>query len=202
MKKIDHNFLPEQYKSDNELPINHNYLKEQFHDSDEIIEQIRVLVDQGDFTLGKAVNDLEEEFKSITNCSFAIGVGSGTDAIFLALKALGIKEGDEIKAGTLTLKAIATPGHTAGSTCFSIGNHLFSGDTLFPNGPGKTGSPEKLAEIINSITSSLFTLNEDTNIFPGHGDDGVLKEEKGKYDVFASKEHPADLAGDVEWLKS
>lgn len=115
MKKIDHNFLPEQYKSDNELSINHNYLKEQFQDSDEIIEQIRVLVEQGDFTLGKAVNDLEEEFKAVTDCSFAIGVGSGTDAIFLALKALGIKEGDEIITTPYTFYATIGAIVTAGA---------------------------------------------------------------------------------------
>lgn len=113
-----------------------------------------------------------------------------------------LAEGSTINAGTLTLTAIETPGHTPGSTCFVIGNHLFSGDTLFPNGPGKTGSPENLTQIINSITSSLFVLDDDTNIFPGHGDDGHLEAEKSKYEVFASKEHPKDLSGDVDWLNS
>ena len=134
--------------------------------------------------------------------SASVGIG-GPDADALSNPpAMLLKEGDEITAGTLTLKAIATPGHTPGSTCFSIGGHLFSGDTLFPNGPGKSGSPEKLAQLIDSITSSLFVLDDDTNIFPGHGDSGNLKEEKDKYAVFASKDHPADLSGDVEWLKS
>ena len=142
-------------------------------------------------------------FEEVTSAIGAsVGIG-GPDAEALSTPpARLLKEGDEITAGTLTLKAVATPGHTPGATCFTIGNHLFSGDTLFPNGPGKSGSPEKLAQLIDSITSSLFVLDDDTNIFPGHGDDGNLGEEKEKYAVYASKEHPADLSGDVEWLKS
>ncbi len=113
-----------------------------------------------------------------------------------------LKEGDQITAGTITLRAIATPGHTPGSTCFATGRHLFSGDTLFPNGPGRTGTPENLRQVIESITGRLFVLGDDVSIYPGHGDDGDLKTEKGKYQVFASKEHPADLSGDVQWLES
>ena len=142
-------------------------------------------------------------FSEVTSAIGAsVGIGEADADALSTPPAMLLKEGDEITAGTLTLRAIATPGHTPGSTCFAIGNHLFSGDTLFPNGPGRTRTPENLAQIIDSITSSLFVLADDTNIFPGHGDDGNLKTEKDKYKVFASKEHPADLAGDVEWLKS
>ncbi len=113
-----------------------------------------------------------------------------------------VHDGDDITAGTLTLKAIFTPGHTPGSTCFSFGSHLFTGDTLFPGGPGRTVSAAALEQIIGSITSRLFTLDRIDNFYPGHGDDGNLATEKGKYEVFASKDHPAYLQGDVDWLKS
>lgn len=113
-----------------------------------------------------------------------------------------IYDGDEISAGAVTLTAISTPGHTPGSTSFSFGEHLFTGDTLFPNGPGRTGSPELLQQLIRSITERLFVLDHIGDFYPGHGDDGNLATEKGKYEVFASKEHPDDLQGDVEWLKS
>ena len=142
-------------------------------------------------------------FSEVTSAIGAsVGIGEADADALSTPPAMLLKDGDEITAGTLTLRAIATPGHTPGSTCFTIDGHLFSGDTLFPNGPGKTRSPENLAQIIDSITSSLFVLSDDTNIFPGHGDDGHLKTEKDKYEVFASKDHPADLAGDVEWLKN
>ena len=68
--------------------------------------------------------------------------------------------------------------------------------------PGRTGSPENLKQLIGSINQSLFVLGDNVNIYAGHGDDGNLKTEKEKYEVFASKDHPADLSGDVEWLKS
>ena len=113
-----------------------------------------------------------------------------------------LKDGDEIKAGTITLKAIATPGHTPGSTCYTVGNSIFTGDTLFPGGPGKTGSPENLRQVIDSITSKLFVFGDDLAVYPGHGDDGSLKSSKEEYGVFASKGHPADLYGDVLWLTS
>ena len=66
MKKIEHNYLPEQYEVTNELPINHNYLPQQFADSEKVFDEIRQLVLRGDFTLGTAVNEFEDEFKKIT----------------------------------------------------------------------------------------------------------------------------------------
>jgi dTDP-3-amino-2,3,6-trideoxy-4-keto-D-glucose/dTDP-3-amino-3,4,6-trideoxy-alpha-D-glucose/dTDP-2,6-dideoxy-D-kanosamine transaminase len=116
MKEIDHNFLPNQYRSNNELPINHNYLSQQFEDSEEVIDEIRKLVIRGDFTLGEAVNELEEQFKKIADSKYAIGVGSGTDALFLSLKALGIKEGDEVITTPYTFYATIGAIVTAGAT--------------------------------------------------------------------------------------
>ena len=113
-----------------------------------------------------------------------------------------LEDGDEVKAGTIALRAISTPGHTPGSTCLVIGDRLFTGDTLFPGGPGATRSPENLQQVIESITAKLFTLADGTEFYPGHGDDGDLKTSIEEHGVFASKEHPADLCGGVLWLTS
>ena len=113
-----------------------------------------------------------------------------------------LRDGDEIEAGSLKLKAISTPGHTPGSTCLAVGKHLFTGDTLFPGGPGKTGSPGNLNQIIETITGKLFVLGDDVTFYPGHGDDGELRTAKEEYEFFKSREHPPDLCGDVLWLKS
>ncbi len=113
-----------------------------------------------------------------------------------------IEDGDIIEVGKIQVVAIHTPGHTPGSTCFSAGNFLFSGDTLFPGGPGRSKSPEALSEIISSITSKLFSYPDDVEVLPGHGDTTTLGISKKDYSVFASKQHPADLSGDVTWLES
>ena len=111
-----------------------------------------------------------------------------------------IKDGDVISAGKVNLIAKLTPGHTAGSTCFYTPGHLFAGDTLFPGGPGKTWSPEAFQQIVESITTKLFILCDDDNVFPGHGDDETdVKTAKADYADFASREHPDDLFGDVLW---
>jgi dTDP-4-amino-4,6-dideoxygalactose transaminase len=92
----DRNFLPAQYDSTGKLEINHNYLKQQFADCDEILAKIKEVVASGEFTLGREVNRLEDEFAAIIGTRYAIGVGSGTDALFLSLNALGINKGDEV----------------------------------------------------------------------------------------------------------
>ena len=115
MKENFYNYLPNQYKNTNSLKINHNYLPEQFEDSEEIINDIRKLVRKGDFTLGETVNKFENKFKSITNTKFALGVGSGTDAIFLSLIAAGIEKGDEVITTAYTFYATIGAIVTAGA---------------------------------------------------------------------------------------
>ena len=96
MQKTKDNFLPNQYKNDSKLTINHNYLYEQFKDCENIFKDIKKLVIRGDFTLGRAVNEFEDKLKKITKTKYVVGVNSGTDAITLSLKALGIQSGDEV----------------------------------------------------------------------------------------------------------
>ena len=110
-----------------------------------------------------------------------------------------IADGEEIAVGSLRVRAIFTPGHTPGSTCFLVGRHLISGDTLFPGGPGHSDSPADLRQSIESITTRLFALPDDTLVHPGHGDGTTIAQAKREYAVFASKQHPVDLCGDVSW---
>ena len=110
-----------------------------------------------------------------------------------------VVDGDELAVGELRVRVIHTPGHTPGSVCLLVGNHLISGDTLFPGGPGRTNSPADLQQTIASITSKLFALPDETLVHPGHGADGSIGASKREYTVFASKEHPPDLCGDVTW---
>jgi glyoxylase-like metal-dependent hydrolase (beta-lactamase superfamily II) len=111
-------------------------------------------------------------------------------------------DGDTISLGTLKLEVLHTPGHTLGSLCFKVGRYLISGDTIFPHGPGKTGSPADFKQIVKSITEKIFVLPDDTPVFPGHGEATVLKKEKEEFAVFSSHPHNPDLCGDVLWLSS
>ena len=81
-----------------------------------------------------------------------------------------VHDGDEFVIGDITIKAISTPGHTQGGMCYLIGDKLFSGDTLFQSSVGRcdlTGG--SLKNIVDSIKNKLFTLPDETEVFPGHG---------------------------------
>jgi len=111
------NFYPTQYIKDKSYSINHNYLTQQFDDVDIILSKIRNVVTNNDFTLGTVVDEVEKLIAIEAGTKYAVGVGSGTDAIFLSLKALGIGPGDEVITTTYTfyatIGAIVTSGAKA-----------------------------------------------------------------------------------------
>jgi glyoxylase-like metal-dependent hydrolase (beta-lactamase superfamily II) len=91
-----------------------------------------------------------------------------------------VADEDVVEVGDLRLHAIHTPGHTPGSVCFTLEGWpiLFSGDTLFPGGPGATTSPAAFAEIIRSLDNRLLPLPEDMLVLPGHGLDTTIGTER------------------------
>jgi len=129
-----------------------------------------------------------------------VGIGANDASALTRPPEVDLKDGDVIKFGNQELKVLATPGHTDGGVCLLVGKHLFSGDTLFPGGPGKTRSPEALQEIIGSITKKLLVLPDDTTVYPGHGSDTSIGDARREYQAFASRQHPSGLSGDVTWL--
>ncbi len=95
-----------------------------------------------------------------------------------------------IEVGDLRLHTILTPGHTPGSICFRVEDApvLFSGDTLFPGGPGATKFPGgDFDQIIESIDRRLFTLPPDTLVLPGHGDDTTIGTERPHLDEWIER---------------
>lgn len=108
-------------------------------------------------------------------------------------------DGQEIAVGAARIRVLHTPGHTPGSVCLLVDGHLISGDTLFPGGPGRSDSPEALRQEIASIVEKLLPLPDETRVHPGHGDGTTIGAARREYAVFASREHPADLHGDVTW---
>jgi glyoxylase-like metal-dependent hydrolase (beta-lactamase superfamily II) len=86
-----------------------------------------------------------------------------------------------LTVGRLRINTIATPGHTPGSMCFAVEGTplLFSGDTLFPGGPGNTKFENAdFTTIIGSIEDRLFSrFGADTQVLPGHGDGTTIGKE-------------------------
>lgn len=95
-----------------------------------------------------------------------------------------------IEVGRLRLHTILTPGHTPGSMCFRLEGSpvLFSGDTLFPGGPGNTSFENAdFDTIITSIDRRLFTLAPETLVLPGHGDDTTIGTERPNLDAWIER---------------
>ena len=78
------------------MQVRYSYLNQQFDNCDELWKELKKFVLTGDFTLGKPLEEFEKSFAKLIGTKHAIGVNSGTDAIKLSLKALGIGHGDEV----------------------------------------------------------------------------------------------------------
>jgi glyoxylase-like metal-dependent hydrolase (beta-lactamase superfamily II) len=99
-----------------------------------------------------------------------------------------IQDGQSLAFGSQALRAIHTPGHTPGSTCLHVQTHLFTGDTLFPGGPGNTQKdPQRFGRIIDSIRQRLFVLGDETVVYPGHGRDTTIGAERPHLDEWIER---------------
>ena len=90
-------------------------------------------------------------------------------------------DGDEINVGSITLKVLHTPGHTQGCCCFYFEKEkmLFSGDTLFYQGIGRTDLPEgNYDQELTSIKEKLLILPPETIVYPGHGPETNIEQAK------------------------
>ncbi|MBL6990791.1 MAG: MBL fold metallo-hydrolase [Bacteriovoracaceae bacterium] len=87
---------------------------------------------------------------------------------------IALEDGEVLRFGSLKIKGIATPGHTSGCMSYLVEDMVFTGDTLFIRGNGRTdfqgGSPQKL---YHSITYKLFALPDETIVYPGHDYKGM-----------------------------
>ena len=93
------------------MKVRYSYLKQQFENCEDLWEKLKLFVSTGDFTLGKPLVEFETKFAKLIGSKFAIGVNSGTDAIKLSLKAIGIQSGDEVITAANTF--VATVGAIA-----------------------------------------------------------------------------------------
>ena len=87
------------------MKVRYSYLSQQFSNCPELWSDLKKFVKTGDFTLGKPLIKFEKNFAKLIGTKYAVGVNSGTDAIKLPLKAIGIKSGDEVITAANTFVA-------------------------------------------------------------------------------------------------
>jgi len=90
-----------------------------------------------------------------------------------------LKDGDVIKEGSITLEVMHTPGHTPGGISLKMGDKVFTGDTLFSEGVGRTDFPYSNGEgLLDAIREKLMTLDDETEVLPGHGPASTIGHER------------------------
>ncbi len=125
----------------------------------------------------------------VREAGFEVGV-TAEDAEMLPSYDYLLEHDTRITVGRSALHTIKTPGHTAGSICFKVVDKpvLFSGDTLFPGGPGATKTVGgDFDTIIGSIDELLFPLPPETIVMPGHGTDTTIGTERPHLDEWVSR---------------
>ncbi len=121
--------------------------------------------------------DREQEILENPGKNLSVNYGAG----FTVKADRFLKDGEEFSLAGFEIQVLHTPGHTAGGACYYLPEEgvLFSGDTLFCGTVGRTDLPTgSMAQIRDSLHKKLFTLPDDTEVFPGHGESTDLSYEK------------------------
>jgi glyoxylase-like metal-dependent hydrolase (beta-lactamase superfamily II) len=127
--------------------------------------------------------------KAVRDAGIDVGIAAA-DAEMLPAYDFVIPDDEVYAVGDLRLRSIHTPGHTRGSTSFRLEDEplVFTGDTLFPGGPGNTSTPgASFEQILQSIDRRLFTLPADMLVLPGHGLDTTVAEERPHVQEWADR---------------
>ncbi|MCM8784066.1 MAG: MBL fold metallo-hydrolase [Candidatus Omnitrophica bacterium] len=134
-----------------------------------------------EFDIPIMVHEADEEFLYNPELNLSMCFGFP----YSSRKAEKILEGGEMfDFSGLSFETIHTPGHTPGSICLKFDNHLFTGDTIFFQGIGRTDFPHSSEDkLLKSIKEKIFTLDAEIKIFPGHGPTSTIGAEKN----FSSK---------------
>lgn len=113
---------------------------------------------------------------------------------------ISLRGGDTLRVGSCSIRTFHTPGHTPGMICFSIGeNRILVGDTLFINGPGRTKTPKDFITTMQTLQHVVFKWPDETRFYPGHGESGLIGDERARFEAFAARGWDKSLCGDVTW---
>ncbi len=96
---------------------------------------------------------------------------------------VALEDGSVLRFGQIELTVRHLVGHTPGAIVLVYDDpqghpHLFTGDCLFPGGPGRTTTPEEFSSLMSDLETKVFTLPDETWIYPGHGNDTTLGAER------------------------
>lgn len=118
--------------------------------------------------------------EAIVSSTGATGIAHADDADHIPAVSRHVHNGDTIECGLFSIEVIHLVGHTPGSIALLYRDpagiaHLFTGDSLFPGGVGKTRSDEDFESLINDVEKRIFgILDDNTWVYPGHGNDTTL----------------------------
>ena len=159
---------------DNALKVKHIALTHGHWDHVQALGEIKVATDAHIMIHELDADSLRNPLKSLA-CLFGIEkTQPSADRL--------LEDNDTFMVGTYKVTVIHTPGHTPGGVCFLVDDILFSGDTLFKDGYGRTDLPGGDYEtLIHSITEKLVTLSENTLVYPGHGESTTIGHEKQNF---------------------
>jgi glyoxylase-like metal-dependent hydrolase (beta-lactamase superfamily II) len=153
----------------------------------EKLSSFTVLLTHGHLDHTGAVKDLQNAGataymsfldKPLIGDDFGMG-WQGTRSIFVPDNDL--YDGQSLKIAGLSIQVLHTPGHTAGSVCFLLGDMLLSGDTLFRHFVGRTDLPSGNFETLTeSIRKKLYTLPPKTRVYPGHDGETTIRKEQAE----------------------
>jgi glyoxylase-like metal-dependent hydrolase (beta-lactamase superfamily II) len=153
-------------------------------------DRLRALMDEGTGDLDVIVTthqhwDHHRALVELVESTGAATAAGEDDADALPLPPdVRLRHGDRVRFGDAELEVICLRGHTPGSVALLYtdplgATHLFTGDSLFPGGPGRTTSPEDFTSLMDDLESRVFAqLPDDTWVYPGHGKDTTLGAER------------------------
>lgn len=153
-------------------------------------EPERVLTEIGDDAVARVVTthwhpDHWQALQAVVDATGAETVASATDAPHIQVPTVvEVGTGARVRVGSCELEVIEVAGHTEGSIVLVYDDpdgitHLFTGDSLFPGGVGKTWSEDDFRTLIDEVETKLFDrFPDDTRFYPGHGNDSTIGAER------------------------
>ncbi len=139
--------------------------------------------------IGAAITEVQSTFKDVFSLSHLAVDGSQFDRL--------LADGDTLRAGTVEVKALTTPGHTPACLTFQIGDALYTGDLLFMDdyGTGRCDFPKGSAADMFDSVQKLYRMPDATKVYPGHDYPPASRGWKHETTIGASKDHNPQLSG-------